>query len=174
VPSHEAGVTHRCVGEVRADPERSRRPVSCERPTSRDAFCHAEVVKSRWKSLSELDADTHYVVLASSIPPKSMASTWSMFRGSRVVREQLLTTDGVLGFSMLAEPARKTYATLSVWRDEAALSAFATAEPHALLMAELAPLMDEPKFVRWTISGSDGVPSWSDALDRLHGERAHE
>ena len=106
-------------------------------------------------------------MLASSIPPKSVASTGRMFRGSRLVRRQLLAADGVLGFSMLAEPHRKRYATLSVWRDEDALDAFAGTAPHAQLMAALAPAMDEPKFVRWTISGSNGRPSWTDALARL-------
>ena len=124
-------------------------------------------MKSRWKTLGVLDADAEYLALASSIPPKSIASTWSMFRGSRVVRQQLLTTDGVMGFSMLAEPLRKNYATLSVWRDEEALDAFAGRHPHARLMADLASSMNEPKFVRWTISGGDGTPSWKDALARL-------
>lgn len=124
-------------------------------------------MKSPWKTLGALDADAEYLVLASSIPPKSIASTWSMFRGSRVVRQQLLATDGVLGFSMLAEPLHKKYATLSVWRDEEALDAFASATPHARLMSDLALSMNEPKFVRWTISGGDGAPSWTDALDRL-------
>ena len=124
-------------------------------------------MKSRWKTLGALDPDTEYLVLASSIPPKNISSTWSMFRGSRTIRKQLLNTDGVLGFSMLAEPSRKNYATLSVWRDQDALDAFAGTSPHAELTAELAPSMNEPKFVRWTISGSDGTPSWNDALARL-------
>jgi heme-degrading monooxygenase HmoA len=68
-------------------------------------------------------------VLASSIPPRSVASTGRLFRGSRAVRRQLLATDGVRGFSMLAEPLRKHYATLSVWRDEVALEAFSRAHP---------------------------------------------
>lgn len=124
-------------------------------------------MKSPWKSLGVLESDAEYLVLASSIPPKRMSSTWSMFRGSRVVRQQLLTAEGVLGFSMLAEPFRKNYATLSVWRDEAALDAFAGTNPHARLMADLSAAMNAPKFVRWTISGADGTPSWTDALDRL-------
>lgn len=124
-------------------------------------------MKSPWKTLGTLDADAEYLVLASSIPPKSVSSTWSMFRGSRAIRRQLLVADGVIGFSMLAEPMRKKYATLSVWRDEAALDAFVNAMPHAELMSDLSPSMDEPTFVRWTISGRDGTPSWDDALDRL-------
>lgn len=129
--------------------------------------CQTAVMKSPWKAVGVLAPDAEYVVLASSIPPKSLASTWSLFRGSRAVRQQLLTTDGLLGFSMLAEPLRKNYATLSVWRDEEALDAFAGSSAHARLMAELAPAMNEPRFVRWTIPGSDGTPSWTDALSRL-------
>ncbi len=117
--------------------------------------------------MADLDPATSYLVLASSIPPKSVTSTWKLFRGSRAVRRQLLSTDGVVGFSMLAEPIRKHYATLSVWRDETALAAFARAHPHDELMTGLKPEMGPTKFVRWTISGSDGLPSWSDALARL-------
>jgi heme-degrading monooxygenase HmoA len=124
-------------------------------------------VKSPWKAVGVLDANTEYIVLASSIPPKSMASTWTMFRGSRLVRQQLLAADGILGFSMLAEPLRKRYATLSVWRDHDALDAFAETDPHARLIAQLTPAMNDPTLIRWTISGTDGVPSWADALNRF-------
>jgi hypothetical protein len=124
-------------------------------------------MKSRWTTVTELDPAAEYLVLASSIPPKSVTSTWKLFRGSRAVRRQLLATDGVMGFAMLAEPLRKQYATLSVWRDAAALDAFAGAHPHDELMADLAPEMGPTKFVRWTIRGSDGRPSWDNALQRL-------
>jgi hypothetical protein len=124
-------------------------------------------MKSSWKQVGSLDPDAEYLVLASSIPPKSVASTWKLFRGSRAVRRQLLTSEGVVGFSMLAEPLRKHYATLSIWRDEGALDAFARAHPHEQLMRDLAPDMGPTKFVRWTIPGAAGVPSWADALARL-------
>jgi hypothetical protein len=68
---------------------------------------------------------------------------------------------------MLAEPLRKHYATLSVWRDAAALGAVARAYPDDRLMRDLAPEMGPTKFVRWTISGANGPPSWADALARL-------
>ena len=126
------------------------------------------VMKSPWKTVAALDPAADYLVLASSIPPKSVASTWKLFRGSRAVRKQLLATDGVMGFSMLAEPLRKHYATLSVWRDENALETFSRAHPHVRLMTELSPAMDATTFVRWTISGAAGAPSWTDALARLH------
>jgi len=90
-----------------------------------------------------------------------------MFRGASAVRKQLAKTEGVIGFSLLARPLRKQYATLSVWSDDEALSMFSGESPHHELMGMLAPEMGPTKFVRWTISGSDGRPSWSDALQRL-------
>jgi len=124
-------------------------------------------MKSPWKSMKPLDPDHEYLVLASSIPARSIKSTPRLFRGASAVRKQLAGTDGVTGFSLLARPLRKQYATLSVWVDEAALAAFAGGSPHRELMADLAPEMAATKFVRWTIKGSDGQPTWSEAFKRL-------
>ncbi|MDQ6909638.1 MAG: hypothetical protein M3Z84_02455 [Actinomycetota bacterium] len=124
-------------------------------------------MKSPWKSITALEADREYVVLASSIPPVSRSSTRRLFQGASAVRKQLARTEGVVGFSLLARPLRKQYATLSVWVDERALDAFTHETPHQTLMANLAPEMGPTKFVRWNITGSDGLPSWGDALQRL-------
>jgi len=124
-------------------------------------------VKSPWKASAPFEPDEEYLVLASSIPAKSLRSTGKMFRGSSAVRKQLASADGLVGFSMLASPLRKYYATLSVWRDAEALGAFIARSPHHELMGELAPEMGQTKFVRWTITGAAGRPSWDDALRRL-------
>ena len=124
-------------------------------------------MKSPWKAMKSLEDDHEYVVLASSIPALSRSSTRRLFRGASEVRKQLGGTEGVVGFSLLARPLRKQYATLSVWVDEDALAAFADASPHRGLMTQLSPEMGPTKFVRWTIKGSDGRPSWSQALQRL-------
>jgi hypothetical protein len=126
-------------------------------------------MKSRWKSFGELDSGREYLVLASSIPARALSSTWKMFSGARMVRRQLAGTDGVIGFSLLAEPFGKNYATLSVWTGQDALDGFTTAQPHLDLMRALAPAMGPTRFVTWTISGADGLPAWADALDRLDG-----
>lgn len=129
-------------------------------------------MKSPWKRMERMDPDREYLVMASSLPARSRRSTAVLFRGSRAVRKQLLRTDGVIGFSMLARPMRKQYATLSVWQDEAALQSFARASPHGELMRELAPLMADTTFIRWAISGRDGRPSWKEALRRLDDQGA--
>ena len=124
-------------------------------------------MKSPWRSFEPLEPDREYLVFASSIPPRSRSSTPRLFQGASAVRKQLENTEGVVGFSMLARPWRKQYATLSVWTDEGALAAFADRRPHEELMSALAPEMGPTKFVRWTILGSEGWPSWSEALRRL-------
>jgi hypothetical protein len=124
-------------------------------------------MKSPWKSVGSLEPEREYLVLASSIPPLSRSSTWRLFQEASAVRKQLASARGVVGFSLLARPWRKQYATLSVWIDEAALGAFTRGDPHGQLMSRLAPEMGPTKFVRWTIPGSGGRPSWSDALRRL-------
>ena len=124
-------------------------------------------MRSLWKWSAPLEPEREYLVLASSIPPRSRRSTWRLFRGASTVRRQLAVSDGVIGFALLARPLAKQYATLSVWRDEEALTAFASSEPHRGLMTSLRPEMEPTKFVRWTIRGADGRPSWADALQRL-------
>ena len=115
-------------------------------------------MKSLWRWSAPLEPEREYLVLASSIPPRSRRSTWRLFRGASTVRKQLAVTDGVLGFALLARPLAKQYATLSVWRDEEALTAFARADPHRRLMTGLRPEMEPTKFVRWTMRGADGRP----------------
>lgn len=124
-------------------------------------------MKSPWKSMKPIEPDREYLVFASSIPPRTRSSTLALFKGASAVRKQLATAEGVIGFSLLARPLRKQYVTLSIWEDESALAAFADQTPHRELMATLAPEMAPTTFVRWTITGSDGRPSWSDALRRL-------
>ncbi len=117
--------------------------------------------------MKPLEPDRQYLVLATSIPPRRRSAAFRLFRGANAVSKQLEATEGVVGFSLLARPLRRQYATLSVWDGEPALAAFAGAPPHGHLMAELAPQMGQTKFVRWTIMGSAGRPSWSEALARL-------
>jgi len=117
--------------------------------------------------MKSFEPDGEYVVLASSIPARRMSSTRRMFSGASAVRKQLEATEGVMGFSLLARPLKKQYATLSVWSDEPALAAFAEATPHGKLMADLSREMGPTKFVRWTMKGSDGKPTWREALKRL-------
>lgn len=124
-------------------------------------------MRSPWKQLAAMEPDREYLVLASSIPAQHYSATPALFRGASATKQQLRDADGLIGFSLVARPARKQYATLSVWRDDEALRQFAQGTPHGELMRELAPVMGKTAFVRWTIPGSAGRPSWSEAFRRL-------
>ncbi|MDQ6614413.1 MAG: hypothetical protein M3083_06635, partial [Actinomycetota bacterium] len=87
-------------------------------------------MKSPWKSMQTFLPDREYVVLATSIPPVSRSSTLRLFKGASSVRKQLASTSGVVGFSTMARPWQKQYATLSVWTDEQSLATFASSNPH--------------------------------------------
>jgi hypothetical protein len=124
-------------------------------------------MKSPWKQLQPHDPNREYVAFASRIPPRSRRSTWRLFRGSRAVSRQLAQTDGVVGFSLLARPLRKEYATLSLWIDDASLASFASSAPHCELRDELAPEMAPTTFRRWNVAAGEARPTWSEALRRL-------
>jgi quinol monooxygenase YgiN len=80
---------------------------------------------------------------------------------------QLASADGVLGYSVLARPLSKQFWTLSAWKDDAALRTFVQYPPHVRIMNALAHHMDETKFVRWTVKGSELPLRWDDALCRF-------
>lgn len=124
-------------------------------------------MRDPWKQPEAMDPDTEYLVMASSLPARDYAATPALFRGAQATKRQLRDAEGLIGFSMLARPVRKQYGSLSVWRDEAALRAFARTTPHGQLMRDLAPRMGQTTFVRWTITGADGRPSWREAWRRL-------
>lgn len=124
-------------------------------------------MKSPWKQLQPLESDRQYLAFASRIPPRSYKLTPQLFKGAGEVRKQLERTPGLVGFSLLARPLRKQYGTLSVWENEEALRTFAASQPHGRYMADLAPEMGDTKFVQWTIRGSEGRPSWREAMQRL-------
>lgn len=124
-------------------------------------------MKSPWTTMRALEPDREYLAFASWIPARRYGATPRLFRGASAVREQLATTPGLIGFSLLARPVRKQYATLSLWESDEALAAFSRSEPHGRLLAELAPEMGDTNFIRWTIRGTEGRPTWREALRRL-------
>ena len=101
----------------------------------------------------------------SSIPPKSRRPTWRLFLGARAVRKQLGVTDGVIGLSLLARPqAGRDVVGVDRRRRPREVC---RCQPHRDLVRELTPEMGSTRFVRWTIRGADGRPSWADPLRRL-------
>jgi heme-degrading monooxygenase HmoA len=126
-----------------------------------------------WKESVAPDPGSEYLVMASSLPLRRFTATFRFFRFVRAIRAQLARTDGLIGYSLWAKPIAKRYWTLSLWKDETALTAFMRSSPHAEIMTKLRPDMSPTKFVRWTVKGSDAPVAWEEALRRLEGTAEH-
>ena len=119
-----------------------------------------------WISSGRADPERQYVALLSYLPLKrALRIPWFLLYTVRIIG-QLRRSRGLLGYSLHAKLGAKSFWTLSVWEDEAALRSFVHAQPHARTMAALAQHMGGTRFVRWTLKGSELPVSWEDALKR--------
>ena len=120
-----------------------------------------------WTARAPVEAGVSYVVMASHLPLVKLSGTVRFFRAVFAIRKQLAGTGGLVGYTLRAKPLARDYWTLSVWQDQSSLQQFAGSPPHVQLMASLQPLMGTTKFVQWERSGTDGRPTWTDAMEHL-------
>jgi heme-degrading monooxygenase HmoA len=113
-----------------------------------------------WITRREVDPGRTYLAMASRLPLKRHRSIPGFLRDALAIRRQLARADGMVGFALDAEVARKTFWTFSVWEDQASLDAFAASDPHIAITRRLAPLMGRTRFEFFPISGSDLPLTW--------------
>jgi quinol monooxygenase YgiN len=125
-----------------------------------------------WRRTSSPEPDTDYLVMASMLPLRSITKVpWFAGLTASVLR-QLERTEGVVGYSLRAQPLAKTFWTLSAWTDPGALEAFVRTLPHQAVMAKLRPHMGPTRFTTWQAPGSALPVRWDDAVERLMGSGA--
>ena len=61
----------------------------------------------------------------------------------------------------------KTFWTVSVWEDEAALRSFAAGEPHRSVMRRVPARMDRSVFRTFSVNGRELPLTWPASKDRL-------
>jgi heme-degrading monooxygenase HmoA len=110
--------------------------------------------------------------MASRLPLRSYRTIPRFLGLTASVARQLEATPGLVGYSLLAQPVRKTFWTLSAWTDQDALNAFARTMPHLAVMGKLRPRMGPTRFITWTAPGSALPITWDDAIERLMGPAA--
>ena len=125
-----------------------------------------------WRTVAKTLPDRDYLVMASRLPLLSRRTVPRFMRLTLSVVRQLGRTKGVVGYSLLAQPLKGTFWTLSAWNDQAALDAFVRSMPHLGVMGKLRPHMGPTKFTTWTVSGSALPVTWDDAIERLMGSAA--
>jgi len=125
------------------------------------------MLASPWRSFGSPNPDSDAVALLSYLPLKSHWRIFTLlFYLSQIVK-QLAQSNGLLGYTLLAQPFSKRFYTLSAWQNDAALRAFVQQPPHLQIMSALAPHMDKTHFVRWTVKASALPLQWEDALRRF-------
>jgi hypothetical protein len=92
------------------------------------------------------------------------AFLWQTFLSQR----QVVRAPGFSGGRLLLD-RKRTYWTLTVWRDDRAMKAFRGSGPHAKVMPRLVEWCDEASYAHWTPNGGS-VPSWQEAYEHLIAE----
>jgi len=90
-----------------------------------------------------------------------------MLHANRVIA-QIRKSDGFRAGAVQrdAEPA---FWTMTLWRDDQAMRAFAASGAHRKAMPHLAEWADEASVVHWTQASGD-LPDWPEAVRRLRDE----
>jgi quinol monooxygenase YgiN len=80
---------------------------------------------------------------------------------------QVRSAPGCLGASLIAQPLRRVFYTLSAWENRESLYAFAATQPHRDIMASLRPTMRTAAFTFWDVPTGQLPLTWDDAQQRL-------
>ncbi|MGX1548436.1 DUF3291 domain-containing protein [Streptomyces adustus] len=107
------------------------------------------------------------LVMASRLELRSLWSVPRFLLLSLVVLRQVRRSPGLIGTSLRAEPLKRTFWTLSAWRDQEALITFDRTDPHARHVRRLRPGMKSSAFVFWSTERDRLPVTWDEARQRL-------
>jgi hypothetical protein len=120
-----------------------------------------------WTKLSEGPTDSDATVMASRFVLQSRRHVPAFLRAAMRIRRQVKASPGALGVSLIAEPFKATFWTLSAWRDRRALDDFVQKSPHVENMKRFHERMRDARFKFWTVPSSGLPVAWTDAKARL-------
>ena len=121
----------------------------------------------RWTTVSTPAPDTEAFVMASRLEVRSLKDVPRFFLKSLAAWKQVSGAPGAYGASLIAEPFKRTFWTLSAWEDRSALYRYAKTEPHKSIMNGLRPTMKDSVFTFWEVPAADLPIDWTDARRRL-------
>ena len=121
----------------------------------------------RWTTVSTPAPDTEAFVMASRLEVRSLKDVPRFFLKSLAAWKQVSGAPGAYGASLIAEPFKRTFWTLSAWEDRSALYRYAKTEPHKSIMNGLRPTMKDSVFTFWEVPAADLPINWTDARRRL-------
>ncbi|MFJ8695935.1 DUF3291 domain-containing protein [Streptomyces roseolilacinus] len=113
-------------------------------------------------------------VMASRFEVHSLRDVPRFLLKSLAAWRQVTAAPGAYGASLDARPFKRTFYTLSAWRDRDALHAYARAEPHRGIMKDLRSTMRASTFVFWETTTDDLPLTWDEARRRLAEQAARD
>jgi heme-degrading monooxygenase HmoA len=120
-----------------------------------------------WTTVDEPAPDATAFVMASRLEVRSLSDVPRFFLRSLAAWKQVKSAPGAYGASLIAQPLKRTFWTLSAWEDKQALYTYARTEPHKSVMTGLRSTMSRSVFTFWETPAA-GLPiDWSDARERL-------
>jgi quinol monooxygenase YgiN len=105
--------------------------------------------------------------MASRFEVRSTKDIPRFFLNSLRAWRQVRSAPGCLGASLIAQPLRRVFYTLSAWENRDALYDFAGTQPHRDITATLRPTMRSATFTFWGTTAEQLPLSWDDARERL-------
>ncbi|MFW3169798.1 hypothetical protein [Geodermatophilus sp. CPCC 206100] len=101
------------------------------------------------------------VVLVTRLELERLRDVPAFLRTSLAIRRQVAASPGARSLLLRAQPLARTFTTVSAWDDEAAVAAFARAEPHRGAMRAWRPRLRT--FSNTTLPGTAGTAPTVDA-----------
>jgi hypothetical protein len=125
-----------------------------------------------WKSVNSAASDSEVYVMASRFEVRTLPGSLRFFLNSIRAWRQVQHAPGVCGAALVAHPIKRTFFTLSAWKDRDALYTFAETDPHRLIKRDMSQLMRDATFTFWHAPAT-GLPiEWSEARRRIDEEAA--
>ena len=118
-----------------------------------------------WRTGPYESADAPVVVLASRFQLRRYRDVVPFFVAALRIDAQVRHSEGAVGLALIA--LRRTFYTLSAWRDHAAIDAMIATEPHRSVMARYHELTSDSRFTTWSASNA-APPTWQEARHRLN------
>ncbi|CAM5266686.1 DUF3291 domain-containing protein [Streptomyces aurantiogriseus] len=120
-----------------------------------------------WTTVSTPAPDTEAFVMASRFEVRSFKDVPRFFLRSLAAWKQVTGAPGAYGASLIAEPLKRTFWTLSAWENKEALYTYARTEPHRSIMSGMRPTMKSSVLTFWQVPSADLPVDWKDARHRL-------
>ncbi|MWA01721.1 DUF3291 domain-containing protein [Actinomadura sp. LD22] len=120
-----------------------------------------------WIPVRAAGADAEVTVMASRLEVRSLRHVPGFLLASMSLLRQARRADGAHGVALRAQLLKRTFWTLSAWRDQKAIRAYAAAEPHRSTMRAKRAVMRDSTFVFWQAKATDLPITWEEARRRI-------